>query len=281
LGCGKQDGSQSTTEVRIISLTPHITEILFTLDAGEHVIAVTDFCRFPSEALLREKIGGLLNPNIEKMVALKPTHIFGVPAHADLAAALKRFDLEVMMYPNETIKDVLTSIKLIGSEIGKKTEATRFIRSFNDSLETLSKSTNDSIYAMLVIGREPGTLRNILVAGKETFISELWSLTGGFNLYEDLPSHYNNISIESILTRNPDVIIELTSKDPPGVEHISSDDSWIPLKNVSAVANGHVYRISGNYTMIPGPRMTHLARDFARVIKQVENAKKVLSNTPR
>jgi iron complex transport system substrate-binding protein len=268
--------------MRIISLSPHITEILFTLKAGENVIAVTDFCRFPRQALSREKIGGLLNPNIERMVALKPSHIFGVPAHADLAASLKRFNLEIIMFPNETIFDVLKTIKLIGSEIGKQAEATHFIDSFNDTLETLkSRSTSDTIHAMLVIGREPETLRNIMVAGKETFISELWNLTGGLNLYQDLPNHYNNISIESILTRNPDVIIELTTQDPPGVAQVNTHSSWTTLGDVSAVENGHIFRISGNYTMVPGPRMTHLARDFAHIIKQVQNEKRVYSDIYR
>ena len=277
IGCSKQDENHSSARLRIISLSPHITEILFTLNAGENVIAVTDFCRFPKEALSREKIGGLLNPNIERIVALRPSHIFGVPAHVDLAAALQRFDLEIMMYPNETIADVLRSIELIGSEIGKQSEATGYIASFNDTLKALTSTTkSDSIFAMLVIGREQGSLRNIMVAGKETFISELWNLLGGLNLYHDLPNRYNNISIESILTRDPDVIIELTTQDPAGVERLDTHNSWTKLKSVAAVENGHIFKISGNYTMIPGPRMTHLARDFAQIIKQVQSKKKYI-----
>jgi len=144
--CTSDDKVISNKDYRLISLAPHITEILFELKAGDNLIAVTDFCRFPDAAMQKEKIGGLLNPNIEKIVALKPTHVFGVPAHADLAKVLSQFQLEVTMLSNETILDFLDSVSKIGRMIDRESTADDFARTFTDSLKLLSSSNqNDNI----------------------------------------------------------------------------------------------------------------------------------------
>jgi len=66
--CANDKKGSKQVETRIISLAPHVTEIIYALQAQEQLVAVSDFCRFPEEAIQKEKIGGLLNPNIEKII---------------------------------------------------------------------------------------------------------------------------------------------------------------------------------------------------------------------
>jgi iron complex transport system substrate-binding protein len=311
---------ETVKERRIISLSPFITEIIYALDAGDDLIAVSDYCSWPQEARYKRKIGGLLDPNIEEIVVLKPTHIFGQPAHAELNQQLEKFGLNIIMISNEDIKDILNAIKRIGEELDHNAKATELVSAIRDSLKMikadmylngkvlhppvspLSKVENpelvstrdligrgregkdlngedsfqsgiqqkDSITAILVIGRERGGLRNMTVAGTNTFIGEMWELAGGKNLYSDLTSRYSLVSLESILIRNPDVIIEF---DPGGERMVKREvitAEWEILKQVKAIKKGNLFLVSGEHIFIPGPRLYLLAQDFDKLMKMAK-----------
>ena len=258
-------------QYRIISLSPHITEIIYALGAERYLIASTDFCNYPQQAQKTEKIGGLLDPNIEKMIALKPTHLFGVPAHQKLNEELKKFDLTIHMLHNEEISDVFATIDQIGRQIGYQKQAERLVDQIQATFDSLKNvhSVVRKTGAMLVIGRERGTLRNIMVAGKATFLDEVWQLVGGKNCYRDLPARYATINLESILAKDPDVIIEFDTDRPRGIYKSEMIEQWSVLKDVKAVKLGNLYMVGGGHSMIPGPRMVQLAADFQTIMRQV------------
>jgi iron complex transport system substrate-binding protein len=269
-GCHRSDDKNTTTESRIISLAPHMTEIIYAIEAQNQLIAVTDYCRYPEDASNKEKIGGLLNPNIEKMVNLKPTHLFGLPSHDKLRQDLEKYGLTVTMLSNENIQDVLNTITTIGNMIGNSKQASRLVNRINTFLDSIRVNKKDvSIKAALMIGREKGTLRNITAAGKDTYIDKLWELVGGENIYADLPTRYGTINLESLLLRNPDVIIQFDMKKERGVFRADITQEWLDLKNLNAVKNKNIFVIGGNHTMIPGPRLVLLAEDFNKIISTV------------
>ena len=172
--CSESDDKNTGSGNRIISLAPHITEIIYALHAQDQLVAVTDFCRYPEAVASKEKIGGLLDPNIEKIIMLKPTHIFGLPSHQKLARELLKYGLMVTMMPDENIHDVLFSIKKIGELIDRTHQATQLLNQMNALLDSLREHrVSRSIPAALLIGRTKGTLTNITVAGSGTYIDEL------------------------------------------------------------------------------------------------------------
>ena len=268
--CSIDKDKGSTSELRCISLSPHITEIIYALEAQDQLIAVTDFCRYPEEAVQKEKIGGLLDPNIEKIIALKPTHLFGVPAHEKLNQEVHKFGLSIMMMPNENIADVLQSIEKIGKEIEQVEKSNQLIQKINYKFDSLRVkfSERKKISAVLIIGREKGNLHNIMVAGNNTFLDQIWQLVGGKNIYVDLASHYGAINLESLLLRNPEVIIEVNLDQSRSVSRSEVTSEWDILEEIQAVKNGNIFVVNGNHTLIPGPRMVMLAEDFAEVIKE-------------
>ena len=269
-GCKESADKIPPSKHRIISLAPHITEIIYALGAQDQLIAVTDFCRYPEAAMAKDKIGGLLNPNIEKMVSLRPTHLFGLPSHAKLKQKLDKFDLTVTMIPNETISDVLNTIITIGKMVGRNNTAKILELSIKNRLDSLRMSIPDKFYtAVLMIGREKGSLRNITVAGKDTYLDELWRLVGGNNCYADLPSRYGSINLESLLLRDPDLFIEFDMKKERGVSRVNITAEWEYIGNLKAVKNKNVFVIGGTHTMIPGPRVVWLAEDFNKIIKML------------
>jgi iron complex transport system substrate-binding protein len=269
-GCKRSNENDKISEMRIISLAPHLTEIIYALNAENYLIAVTDYCNYPDEATTKEKIGGFLDPNIEKMVTLKPTHLFGMPSHQKLNEELEKFGLTITMMTNETIRDVLNSIGMIGEMIEHQEQANKLINRINDTLDSLQDNNKkDFIPGVLIIGREKGTLQNITVAGSDTYLDELWRIVGGENRYSDLTSRYGTINLESLLMRNPEVIIEFDMNRKRGVYRTDLSSEWIYLKNLNAVKNGNVFVLGGNHTMIPGPRLVLLAEDFSEIINTV------------
>jgi len=267
--CQKKDEENQSTTTRIISLAPHITEIIYALEAQDQLIAVSDFCNYPPDAQNKEKIGGLLNPNIEKMVSLKPTHLFGMPSHEKLNQQLESLGYKIIMMSNERVSDVLACIKKIGQEIEREESARILIQNISQSLSSLKANKNDQVRipAVLLIGRTKGSLQNMTVAGKETYINEIWELAGGNNIYDDLPTRYGSINLESLLVRNPAAIIEFDMQVNRSIKKVDLGSEWQLLKNNAAVKNEQVYVIGGNHTMIPGPRMTLLAEDFKNIIQ--------------
>ena len=269
-GCTSTNEKEITSNTRIISLAPHITEIIYALNAQDQLVAVTDFCRYPVEAESKEKIGGLLDPNIEKIITLKPTHLFGLPSHEKLSRDLAKFGLIITMISNENIPDVLYSINKIGEMIDRAEQATHLINRTSYILDSLRENKiNKNIPTVLMIGREKGTLQNITVAGSNTYLDELWKIVGGENSYADLPTRYGTISLESMLLRDPEVIIEFDMKRKRGVYRSDMSSEWDVLDNIKAVKQENVFVIGGNHTLIPGPRLVLLAKDFSKIINAV------------
>jgi len=268
-GCQRPE-KQKSAQTQVISLSPHITEIVYALDGQEQLIAVSDFCHYPAGALLKEKIGGLLNPNIEKIVSLTPTLLLGVPAHEKLNTELNKFGLSIVMLPNENVHDVLATIDSIGILLDRELKARELSAKLQNELKELAtKKRQKKPAGMLVIGRESGSLRNITVAGKDTFIDEMWRIAGGINIFDDLPNRYASVNIETILTRDPEVIIEFVGEESSAITEGGKDQAWLYLKNVTAVKSNHVFTIAGNHALIPGPRLTLLAKDFSDIIDEV------------
>jgi iron complex transport system substrate-binding protein len=270
IACSDHGGKIEAERNRIISLSPHITEIIFALQVQEDLVAVTDFCKYPLEVQTKTTIGGLLNPDIERIIRINPTHLFGIPAHEELNRELKKFNLEINMMPNENISDVLNTIRTIGGLVNRSAQAARLMKSLKDSLDRL-KSEAMGFRAMLIIGKEKGTLRNITVTGPNTFIDEIWHLVGGDNIFYDLPTRYGSISLEAIVERNPDIIIEFDVTGDRAVLKQPISAEWNLLKSVNAIKNNDLYLVRGNHCLIPGPRMILLAKDFHHILQLTRN----------
>ena len=268
LSCHQKEKSTDTNQIRIISLSPHITEIIYALDLDSNLVAVTDFCKYPPEAQNKESIGGLLNPNIEKIVSLKPTHLFGVLSHSNLNQDLSKFGLKILMMPNETLKDIQNAISIISDTLNIAEKGKQLRESINSTLSILKDEIVDrpDTRAMLVIGREKGSVKNITVAGPNTYLNEMWELLGGLNIFNDLTVKYSTVNIEEIIIRNPDIIIEFDMNTEEGIKNIVTGEEWKYLYNVNAVNQNKIFKVGGNYSLIPGPRLVILAEDFNSIL---------------
>jgi len=226
---------------RIISLSPSNTEILFALGLGDKVVGVTDVCNYPPEAKEKEKIGGYSNPSLEKIIDLKPDLIlaaFGNPGK--LIEQLENLNLIVVGLNPKTIEDIFGSIELVGKITDEEKKASELVKNLRERVERVTFITKN-----LTSEQKPGVLyvvwyKPLWTAGSGTFIDELIQKAGGVNIAGDL-SGWPKISLETVIEKDPRIIIVGESADQPGLLKTVKDESV--LAETDAFKNNQIYAI--------------------------------------
>lgn len=271
--CSSYQNKSNQKIQRVISLAPNITEMIYAVNQQSKLVAVTDYCNYPPQAKAKGTIGALLNPNLEKIITLKPDLLIGTSAHGELAFKLAKKNLNTILLPNDTIDEILMSIDSIGVLLECREQAKHLVQSINDSIDeyhTYLDSASIKIpKAMLVLGRESGTTRNIGVIGSHNYMDSLWTIMGGINLFGDLNTKFAKVSRETIIQRNPDIIIEFKINKQWNTEKIKINlEEWQDLDLLKAVNTNQIYVIPDESAFIPGPRIYLLARSYANIYKR-------------
>jgi iron complex transport system substrate-binding protein len=253
---------------RIICAAPSITEIVLSLDLGARVVGVSDFSVFPPEAQEIPRIGGLINPNRERILALEPDLIIFQGKHEMLARFCREQGIADLSVNIDRISDILAAIRFIGAELGAKTAADRLTAEIEGELAELSRKVQERPprKVFLGLGHTPGDLTGFMTTGSGTFLHELLESAGGINIFADAKGSYPRISKEALVQRQPDLIIEILA------EGISPDNrrllrkDWERLASLPAVRAGRIYFLSDDYLLIPGVRVAQTARRLVRII---------------
>jgi len=254
---GPAPAESPTPARRIIALTPSLVETLFALGLGDRVAGVGDYTYWPDEAVRKPHLGGLFNPNLERIVSLRPDLAVLGPSERDLSAKLRPLKIDVLIVPNETLADVERSFHTIARRCGVPEAGDRLVAEWRAGLSS-RPLPGPPLKVMLSVGRSPGRLGEITVAGHGTFLDELLRRLGGVNVFADSPTLYPQIGIEEIVARKPDVVLELRSdpQTPGQVAAIVHD--WQALPDVPAVHNHAVEVIADTFVLLPGPRLPQL-----------------------
>ena len=253
--------------VRIISLAPSITEILFALGLGDRVVGVTDYCDYPPEALEKEKIGGWWDPDAEKIVALQPDLLISAYGYQhDAITALEGLGLKIFDTKATDLDTLLDDINTIGYITDKEEEAEALIAEMQNRIDAVTSKT-----AGLSLEEKPGVFHicwgptgGIVTSGSGTFIHDLIENAGGVNIFADFEG-WPTVDLEAIIARNPEVIIVTAMGGTAG-------DTWEwvntepRLADVSARKNGRVYYVESNWVERPGPRIVLGLEQMAKYI---------------
>ena len=240
--------------VRIVSLAPSNTEILFAIGLKDRIVGVTSYCDYPAEAKKKPKIGDV-TASSEAVVALKPDLVV---AHAFLNDSaiprLEKLGLTVFAVDPKTIAEVARDIRTIG----KITARPKTAESVAEEMERVMAAVRKSCAAravhsvLVVIQANP-----LWAAGPKTFVDEMIHAANAKNTAYDARPGFVTFSKELAVSRNPDVIIV-------GVE--SEKDFFLknPIwKNTKAVKNGRVYVVDPDTLVRPGPRLASGMRSLA------------------
>ncbi len=254
---------------RIVSLVPSATESLFAIGAGSRVVGVSSFDRYPPQVERLPRVGALIDPDVERILSLRPDLVVTYASQDDLNAQLAHAGIRTYPYRHGGLNEVLGTIRDLGKLTGLEQAAGRVVSSVEADLARLRDRVKGlpRPRAVLVIGREPGSLRAIDVSGGYGFLNDLLVAAGADNVFGDVHRESLTVSTEVLIARAPDLIIELHFTDPPAPDVVAREGSaWNGLPSLPAVRNGRVVLLYGGELVVPGPRVAHTAEVFARAI---------------
>lgn len=240
---------------RIVSLVPAATEILFAVGAGPAVVGVSSFDRFPPEVATRTRVGALIDPDVERILRLRPDLVVIYATQDDLRRQLARSGIAVLDYRHGTLADVPSTIRAVAARVGRAADGERVAARVEAAVAAVGAAVRGTRRpkVLLVFGREPGTLRGIQASGGYGFLHDMLVAAGGENVFADVPRESVQATTELILARRPEVIIELRS---PGLNPATTPDAaWQALSSVPAVRAGRIRVLVGDQFVVPGPRV--------------------------
>ena len=251
---------------RVISIIPSATEMLFAMGAGDRVIAIGSYDRFPPESQKLPRVGGLIDPNVEQILQMKPDLVVMYGTQTELKRRLERAHIPIYSYEHKGLADITETIRTLGMRVGVDAAANALASGLERELagirDRVAKSPRPK--TLLVFGRERGSLRNIDASGGVGFLHDMLEAAGGADVLADIHRQSVMMSTEMVLDRAPEIIIELRyAKDAINDADISA---WNRLASVPAVKNHRVIPLTGEEFVVPGPRVADATRRLATAL---------------
>lgn len=253
--------------VRIVSLAPSNTEILFAIGAGEQVVGRDDFSDYPAEVQSLPGVGGGFGDyNLEAIVDLQPDLILAAEINTpEQVQALADLGITVYLLSNPTtLEEMYENLELIGRLTGKSEQANRLIETLKGRVEAVDALIGQVDSKPTVFYELDGTdPAKPWTAGAGTFIDALIARAGGVNITTDLSGQYMQFSIEELLVRDPEIILLGDAAYGVTPESVAQRAGW---KDLQAVKNNRIYPFDDNLVSRPGPRLVDGLEELARLI---------------
>lgn len=245
---------------RIISLAPAMTEILFALGLDKRIVGVTEYCNYPPAARSKPRIGGIVNPSLERILAQRPQLVVGMRLNPKpVLRAISKAGVPTYAAEPRSVEQVMTTIATIGALTGDRHNADRLVKSLRARLTAVAQKVQKLPRpgVMLLYSQDP-----LWVAGADTFPDHALRLAGGRNAASDVKG-YKQYDAEMLLARDPDVIF-LTSME--GGKHEAQLRAFIErpsMRGLSAVMKSRVYVINADIVDRAGPRVVEGVEQLA------------------
>lgn len=266
---GAGPDASSSFPRRIVSLVPAATEMLFAIGADARIVGVSSYDRFPPAVERLPKVGGLLDPNVERLLSLKPDLVVAYGTQTALREQLERARIPIFVYSHRDLADVTRTLRLLGERVGLTTRAEEEAGRIERALSDLGRrvSAQPRHLTLLVIGHEAGALRQVQASGGYGFLHDLLLLAGARDVVSDLRRQSVAMSTELILRRAPEVILDLHYGESVPPHRLDGERRlWSRLPSVPAVKAGRVHVLVGDEFVIPGPRIVEAALGLARAL---------------
>lgn len=248
----------------IVCLSPAGAEILSDLGAEGLIKARTDFCDYPSRLKAIPSVGGFAGEtlSVETILSYKPDFVYGAKGmHDFLEAPLKESGVTLFLSEASSIDAVYDEIITVGGYIGRTSEAETLVKNMKDSISQITTAYNSS--------EKPAVYYEVwntpyMSIGRKSFISDLILTAGGLNVFDDQNSDYPSVSEESIIARDPKIIL-LPNMNGVTADDVKARTGWT---NVSAVKSGKIYLIDADLYSRPGPRIVDAVAGLAKILHE-------------
>jgi iron complex transport system substrate-binding protein len=244
--------------MRIVSLAPSVTEVLYLIGADDRLIGVTTHCNWPEDAKGKPKIGSLLNPGYEMILAARPDLIIASTAGNDRAAVYKLagLGLPVFVTAPRSVDGIFETTLAIGRITDRAAEAERLVAAAKFRLEEIRHRLAGlpPVRALFITWFDP-----LLAPGRKTFENDVLSLANIQSISASSDEFYPRYSLEQVVAQNPEVILTVDHPGKP-LPDLRMVAGW---QSLDAVKRGRVY-ILGEVLQHPSPRFVDGVEELAR-----------------
>jgi iron complex transport system substrate-binding protein len=233
---------------RVISLAPHVTELLFVAGGGSHVVGVVSYSDFPEEAKKIPEIGSNREVDLERIMAMRPDLIV-IWRHGSSERQIDMLQkLGIPMFHSEPqkLEDIADNVQKLGQLMGTDAVAGPAAADLRNRIASLR-----SRYAKRPVVRSFYQVwdKPLYTLNGRHIVSDALRLCGGENIFDKLAVTAPVVSIEAVLQENPEAIFATAEKNYGGVS------MWKPYTTLTAVRNDNLFTIDGNLLNRAGPRM--------------------------
>ncbi len=242
-----------------MSLAPHLTELLFAAGAGEKVVGVSRHSDYPEAAQEIPQVGDAYRVDLERMVAIAPDLIVGWRSGNPPSeiARLESLEFRVFVTEPRNLSDIPRLLRLMGRLAGTDAAANVTANNYERELSELRMrySQRERLRVFYQIWEKP-----LMTVNGEHIISDVLEVCGGSNVFADMKLLSAQVSIESVLARDPQVVIDVSSLKP------TDWNQWERFPAVSAVANGSLYHVPPDVLHRASPRVLEGAKHVCELL---------------
>lgn len=258
--------AEETTPQRVISLAPHITEMLFSAGAGDKIVGVVNYSDYPAAASKIDSIGDYNAVNIEKIILLKPDLIIAWKTGSRLkdVEKLKSLGFKVIYSEPYQLKDIANEIQYFGQILNTTNTANQVASQLKQQLDSLKKTYQNKpkITAFYQIWNRP-----LMTINGKQFISQALEICGAKNIFADLPILAAEVNLESIIKRNPDAILLGGEK----AFQNQWQKNWQAFSILKAVQENQIYLLNADQFQRPTARLINGIESLCQVVDKVRN----------
>lgn len=254
---------------RIASLSPSTTELCAALGLTDRLVARSRYCDWPPTILEVPPVGGLLDLDVERLVAARPDVVL-LPGRSQAQRdALSRTGLRFVSLPDSALEDVFVSLEQLGRLAGVDAEAAAVIARIRHELDGLTRSSRPArpLRVLLVVERLQLPPTRVYVAGPGSYLDRLLRLAGHENAMASLGRVWGEVGLEEVLLADPDAIIEFPS-DARVDDLQAVRDGWAKVGAMNAVRSNRVFVLAGQQHTVPGPRVADTLRAIVELLRR-------------
>jgi len=250
---------------RIISLAPHITELLYAAGADKQIVGTVNYSDYPPAAKQLPVIGSYTKVDYERVLAAQPDVVMywksGNPGN--MIDGIKQLNLKIFNSEPDDYEDVASSLKTLGVLLGTEAIANKRAQQYLERLDALRKKysnkNSNKVRVFYQVWNQP-----LMTINKAHLINDVIELCGGENVFAELDNIAPTIDMESVIKKNPDVIIAGMTE---GREQWLQE--WQKWPTISAVKNTHVYAIDAGLLVRQTPRILEGTQKMCEILQGI------------
>ena len=253
--------ANAAARMRIVSLAPSVTETLFALGAGPDVVGVSQYCDYPAQVRDLPRVGSFLTPNLEAIIALRPTLVVGLALASSVRQirALNSMGYPVLLVSDDSLQQIETSIETVGARIDREPQARQLVARIQAQIAAVEQRLANvkPERALMLVGHQP-----IVAVGAGTYLDELMRIARADNIAANAGEQWPQLSIEYIIAMRPQVVLDGSM----GNEPLPSSGFWERYPQIPAVRDHRVFGYGQDPILHAGPRVGQSLEIIARMV---------------